>query len=117
VRVRCLSSVPSVLCVPLFAIELAAARTPVLSADQILQRLHDRFRLLTGSRRRVQRHQTLGATLDWSYELLRPDEQTLLRRLAVFRGSFSLDAAEGLGYPDAVELLGSLVAKSLVRRS
>ena len=67
-----------------------------------------------GSRRRIQRQQTLSAALEWSYDLLGPHEQLLLRRLAVFRGSFSLRAAEAICHPDAMELLGSLAAKSLV---
>ena len=96
------------------AIELAAARTTHLAPDQILERLSDRFRLLTGGRRRVQRQQTLSAVMDWSYDLLSESEQTLLLRLAVFRGSFSLHAVEQVCASDALDLLGSLVAKSLV---
>jgi len=96
------------------AIELAAARTPHLGAAQILERLSDRFRLLTGGRRRVQRQQTLSAAIDWSHDLLTDAERTLFSRLAVFRGSFSLQAVEEICHPDAVELLGSLVNKSLV---
>jgi predicted ATPase len=96
------------------AIELAAARAAHLSPAEILDRLSDRFRLLTGGRRRIQRQQTLSAALDWSHSLLNTDEQVLLRRLAVFKGSFSLEAAEQICHPEALELLGSLVAKSLV---
>src|SRR5262249_14135197 len=96
------------------AIELAAARTPHLAAAQILERLSDRFRLLTGGRRRVQRQQTLSAAIEWSHDLLTDGEKTLFRRLAVFRGSFSLRAVEEFCHPEAVELLGSLVNKSLV---
>jgi predicted ATPase len=96
------------------AIELAATRVAHLPPKEILERLNDRFRLLVGGRRRIQRQQTLTAALDWSYDLLGPDEQLLLRRLAVFRGSFSLRAAEAICHPNAMELLGSLVAKSLV---
>ncbi|HMF82274.1 MAG TPA: NB-ARC domain-containing protein [Acidimicrobiia bacterium] len=96
------------------AIELAAARTAHLAPAEILERLSDRFRLLTGGRRRVERQQTLAAAIDWSHSLLSEDEKTLFRRLAVFRGSFSLRAAEGICHEDALELLGSLVAKSLV---
>ena len=95
------------------AIELAAARSAHLGAVQILERLSDRFRLLTGGRRRVQRQQTLAAAIDWSHDLLSPVERKLFRRLAVFKGSFSLAAAEeicGAG----VDVLGSLVDKSLV---
>jgi predicted ATPase len=96
------------------AIELAAFRAAHLPLGEILERLNDRFRLLVGGRRRIQRQQTLTATLDWSYDLLGPDEQLLLRRLAVFRGWFSLRAAEAICHPKAMELLGSLVAKCLV---
>jgi predicted ATPase len=96
------------------AIELAAARTTHMAPDQILERLADRFRLLTGGRRRVQRQQTLSAAIDWSYDLLSDDEQKLLSRLAVFKGSFSLQAVEEICDPDAVNLLASLVSKSLV---
>jgi predicted ATPase len=96
------------------AIELAAARASHLAPTEILERLSDRFRLLTGGRRRVQRQQTLQAAIDWSYDLLSDDEKILLRRLAVFSGSFSLSAAEAICHPDALDLLGSLVAKSLV---
>jgi predicted ATPase/DNA-binding SARP family transcriptional activator len=97
------------------AIELAAATVAHLAPAQILERIGDRFRLLTGGRRRVQRHQTLTAALDWSHELLSPSEQVVFRRLAVFAASFSLDAAEAVvDHPDTVERLGSLVGKSLV---
>jgi predicted ATPase/class 3 adenylate cyclase len=96
------------------AIELAAARATHLGLAQINERLTDRFRLLTGGRRRVQRQQTLEAAIDWSYDLLSEEEQTLFRRLAVFRGSFSLEAAEQIAHPNALDLLGSLVDKSLV---
>jgi predicted ATPase/DNA-binding CsgD family transcriptional regulator len=97
------------------AIELAAAEAAHLSLGGILERLNDRFRLLVGGRRRIQRQQTLTAALDWSYDLCRPDEQLLLRRLAVFRGSFSLSTAEAICHPNALELLRSLVAKCLVQ--
>lgn len=96
------------------AIELAAARAAHLAPTEILERLSDRFRLLTGGRRRVQRQQTLQAAIDWSHDLLTDDEKVFLRRLAVFSGSFSLRAAEAICHPDALDLLGSLVAKSLV---
>ena len=76
------------------AIELAAARVTVLSVDDILQRLGDRFRLLTGSRRSaVPRQQTLQAMVDWSWDLLAEEERRLLRRLSVFSGGWTLDAA------------------------
>ena len=83
-------------------------------------RLSNRFRLLTGGRQRVQRQQTLLGTLDWSHDLLDEIERTLLRRLAVFNGSFTVSAIEGVCTDEAVcvgdviDVLGSLVAKSLV---
>lgn len=105
------------------AIELAAVRTRVLSAEQILQHLADRFGLLTGgSRAALPRHQTLRATIDWSHELLTADERTLLRRLSVFAGRFTLDGAEVVCASDDVpaarvlDLLSSLVDKSLVTK-
>lgn len=77
------------------ALELAAARSRVLSVDQIAMRLDDAFRLLTGGSRTVMpRHQTLKALIDWSYALLTDAEKTLLIRLAVFAGGWSLEAAE-----------------------
>jgi len=103
------------------AIELAAARVRVLSPEQIAQRLDDAFRLLTsGSRTALARHRTLRATMEWSFGLLGAREQVLLRRLSVFAGSFSLDAAEAVcvGDPlDAEDILDgvtALVDKSLV---
>src|SRR5437667_10289199 len=75
------------------AIELAAARVKVLSVDEIRARLDDRFRLLTGGNRAIPRHQTLHATMQWSYELLTASEQRLFRRLAVFAGGCTLAAA------------------------
>ena len=102
------------------AIEFAAARVAHLSVQQIAERLQDRFRLLTGGRRRLQRQQTLQAALDWSHDLLREEERAVFRRLAVFAGSFALDAAEAvcssgdIGKGQVLDLLGSLVAKSLV---
>jgi non-specific serine/threonine protein kinase len=103
------------------ALELAAARTKVLSVDEILARLTDRFSLLTaGSRTAIPRHQTLRATIDWSHDLLTEPERILFRRLAVFAGGFTLGAAEavcgqGAGKPgDILDLLGRLVDKSLV---
>ena len=77
------------------ALELAAARVRSLSVADINKRLGERYKLLTGGSRVLQeRQQTLRALVDWSYELLRPEEQTLLRRLAVFAGGFDLEAAE-----------------------
>jgi predicted ATPase/class 3 adenylate cyclase len=100
------------------ALELAAVRIAHLSPEDVARRLGDRFTLLTGGRRRTQRQQTLQATIDWSYDLLEAREQTLLRRLAVFSGGFPLEAVEGtcMGGIDgsAVDLLGSLIDKSLV---
>ncbi|MBI4789711.1 MAG: tetratricopeptide repeat protein [Chloroflexi bacterium] len=79
------------------AIELATARLKVLSAEQIAARLDDRFNLLTGGNRAaLPRHQTLRATMDWSYDLLSDAERALLRRLSVFAGGFSLEAVEGV---------------------
>ena len=103
------------------AIELAAARTKVLSIDQIHSRLNDRFRLLTGgSRTAVARQRTLEATVDWSYDLLSDAERQLLRRLSVFAAGWSIEAAEdvcsdgGLAREDVLDLLSRLVDKSLV---
>jgi predicted ATPase/DNA-binding SARP family transcriptional activator len=103
------------------AIELAAARVTMLTLEQLAGRLDDCFRLLSGgSRTALSRQQTLKATLDWSYDLLTDWEQALLRRLAVFAGGFTLEAAEaicmgaGLEAGDVLDLLSRLVAKSLV---
>lgn len=102
------------------AIEMAAARAPMLGSAELLARLSDRFTLLTGSRGAAPRHQTLTATLAWSHDLLSPAEATLFRRLAVFTGSFSLQAATAIAAdealaPDAVvAALAALVARSLV---
>ena len=77
------------------AIELAAARVRALSLAEILDSLHDRFRLLTGgARTAVRRQQTLRASVDWSHALLTEPERVLFRRLAVFQGGFDLDAAQ-----------------------
>ncbi len=103
------------------AIELAAARVPVIPLDEILSRLEKSFGLLTeASRTTVSRQQTLRATLDWSYDLLSDPEKLLFRRLSIFAGRFSLDAAEAVCSddrlkPDAVlDLLARLVDKSMV---
>jgi predicted ATPase len=103
------------------AIELAAARVKVLAVEQIATRLDDRFRLLTaGSRMVLARHQTLRAAIDWSENLLAEPERALLRRLAVFAGGWTFEAAEAVCAGGAVEattildLLTSLVDKSLV---
>jgi len=103
------------------AIELAAARIRVFSAEQIAARLDDRFRLLTGgSRTALPRQQTLRSAIDWSFSLLSEPERILFRRLSVFAGGWSFDAAEtvcaGMGIEDAdvLDLLTHLVEKSLV---
>jgi predicted ATPase/class 3 adenylate cyclase len=98
------------------AIELAAARTRVLSVDQIAKRLDDRFILLTGgSRSALPRQQTLRALIDWSYNLLGEEERRLLRRVSVFAGGWTFEAAEFI-YPEleVLEILTQLVNKSLV---
>jgi predicted ATPase len=82
------------------AIELAAARVRVLGVEQIAAGLGDRFRLLTGgARSAMPRLQTLRASIDWSYDLLSDDERVLFRRLAVFAGGWTLDAAEEVAKP------------------
>jgi predicted ATPase/class 3 adenylate cyclase/DNA-binding CsgD family transcriptional regulator len=103
------------------AIELAAARVRALSLTDIVDSLHDRFRLLTGgSRTAVRRQQTLRASVDWSHALLTETERILFRRLAVFLGGFALDAARAVAGADGVERyqvldqLTLLVDKSLV---
>jgi predicted ATPase/DNA-binding SARP family transcriptional activator len=109
------------------AIELAAARLRLLSVEQIALRLDDAFRLLTsGSRIALPRHHTLRALIDWSYSLLSKPERILLRRLSVFAGSWTLEAAEQvcahgveayqpLCPEDVLDLLSGLVDKSLVQ--
>ncbi len=103
------------------AIELAAARLRTMSIDQLAHRLDDRFRLLTsGSRTALPRHRTLRAVIDWSWELLTDAERMVLRRLSVFSGGASLEAAERVCVGDAVEqehvleLLTALAEKSLL---
>jgi predicted ATPase len=98
------------------AVELAAARVRVMSVEEIERRLDDRFALLRGGGRGApERHQTLLAVIDWSWNLLDADEQFALRRVAVFRDGFSLDgAAAVLGDRDPLELVTSLVDQSLV---
>ncbi|MFE5938313.1 ATP-binding protein [Streptomyces sp. NPDC056470] len=100
------------------AIELAAARLRLLTPRQIADRLDDRFRLLTsGSRTVLPRQQTLRAVVDWSWDLLDPDERTLLRQVSVFAGGWDLAAAEAVAValaPNAADVLGALVDKSLV---
>jgi predicted ATPase/DNA-binding winged helix-turn-helix (wHTH) protein/exonuclease VII small subunit len=103
------------------ALELAAARIRSLSIEQINARLDNRFRLLTGGpRMALPRQQTLRATLDWSYDLLAEQERTVLRRLAIFPSSFTLEAASSIVSHDTIDeyavidLLSQLVARSLV---
>ena len=103
------------------AIELAAVRTRVLTAEQILDRLTDRFGLLTGEGRgALPRHQTLRATIEWSHDLLPDGERALLRRSCVFAGRFTLEDVESVCTSEdvpparALDLLSSLVDKSLV---
>jgi predicted ATPase/DNA-binding winged helix-turn-helix (wHTH) protein len=103
------------------AIELAAARAAALGIEGLAARLDDRFRLLTGGHRTaLPRHQTLRATLDWSYELLPTTERVVLRRLGVFAGTFTLESAaavvatEDIAATDVIDYLANLVAKSLV---
>jgi predicted ATPase len=103
------------------AIELAAARVPLLGVDGVRERLDERFRLLTaGSRLALRRHQTLRAALEWSYGLLSEQEQVVFDRLGIFAGGFSLNAAQQLASDDTIDgwavldHLGALVDKSLV---
>ena len=106
--------------VPL-AIEMAAARAPSLGCEGVLQRLDDRFRVLTGGRRTAMpRHRTLMATLDWSYDLLSDTDAAVFRRLGVFSAGFTLEAAANVASDRAIDSFGvidalsNLVAKSLV---
>jgi len=103
------------------AIELAAATLRTMSVDQLARRLDDRFRLLTGGSRTARpRHRTLRAVVDWSWELLTDPERMVLRRLSVFSGGASLDAAErvcaggGVEQEQVLELLTALAEKSLL---
>jgi predicted ATPase/DNA-binding winged helix-turn-helix (wHTH) protein len=103
------------------AIEFAAARAATLGIEEVAAGLSDRFALLTSGRRTaLPRHRTLGATLDWSYELLPGPERLLLQRLAVFAGSFSLEAANAVtnanesSEAEVADRVANLVAKSLV---
>jgi non-specific serine/threonine protein kinase len=102
------------------AIELAAAQLRLMPVGELERRLQDRFRLLTGgSRTAVARHQTLRATVDWSYDHLDAAEQALFRRLAVFSGSFSLEAVEAICSgppvpPDVLASLSRLLDRSMV---
>jgi predicted ATPase/DNA-binding winged helix-turn-helix (wHTH) protein len=103
------------------AIELAAARAAALGIEGLAARLNDRFRILAGGHRTAMpRQQTLRATLDWSYELLTEPERVVLRRLAIFAGGFTLQAASAVAADDeiaaseVVDCVANLVAKSLV---
>lgn len=104
------------------AIELAAARVSVLSLEQIDERLADRFRLLRSPSPGPDRHRSLRAAVDWSYDLLDEREQIALAAMAVFRGGFEIDAAEhvvaggAIAEQDVLDLLAQLVEKSLVAR-
>jgi predicted ATPase/class 3 adenylate cyclase len=106
--------------VPL-AIELAAARVRTLTPTDLAQRLDDRLRLLTAGRRSpVERHRSLRATIDWSYDLLEPEQQLLFTRLSVFAGPFDLAAVEAVTIDDQLDavgvddILGHLVDRSMV---
>jgi len=103
------------------AIELAAGRVDSFGIQELADRLGDQLSVLTkGRRTALPRHQTMRATLDWSYQLLPPAEQVLLRRLAIFRGTFTLTSAtavatcEKLRAPDVFDPIANLVAKSLI---
>jgi predicted ATPase len=102
------------------AIELAAARAVTMPMTDLVGRLGERFRLLRGQRRATGRHQTLGATVAWSYDLLTEDERLLFDRLSVFSGGFTLAAAEAVCADDLLEpvevddLVASLAEKSMV---
>jgi predicted ATPase/class 3 adenylate cyclase len=103
------------------AIELAAARVPVLSVMEIAARLADRLRLLTGGiRNTAPHHQTLRASIDWSHDLLTPSERALFRRLSIFAGGWTLEAAEAvapdgeLTTHDVLDRIADLIDKSLV---
>jgi len=105
------------------AIELAAARSKSMTPAELLERIDERFRILKGSERRIPRHRTLEAMVDWSYRLLTDEERLLLNRLAVFVGSFDLASTEEICADDRIdriaidELLDRLVDKSLVAAS
>jgi predicted ATPase len=97
------------------ALSLAAARLPVMSVEQILDRLSQRLDLFKGNRDADTRQQTLRATIEWSHDLLSDAERALLRRLSVFSGGWTLEAAEAVGESD-IDVLGSLVDRSLIQR-
>ncbi|MCX2934425.1 LuxR C-terminal-related transcriptional regulator [Mycobacterium sp. CVI_P3] len=106
--------------VPL-AIELAAVRLRALTVTELLARLDDRYRILTGgSRTALQRHQTLRATVDWSFDLCSAEEKSIWARLSVFVGGFTLPAAEAvcsdmdMGVEHVLDLIAALVDKSII---
>ncbi|HYH62252.1 MAG TPA: LuxR C-terminal-related transcriptional regulator, partial [Solirubrobacterales bacterium] len=101
------------------AIELAAVRLRTLGLEQMVERLDDRFRLLVGGSKTAPiRHQALEATIAWSHDLLDESERAVLRRMSVFAGSFSLEAAEAVGVAGALSAIGVLdVLTGLVERS
>lgn len=108
---QCLDGIP-------LAIELAAAKVGALSTQQIAKQLDERFDLLTGdSRTALPRHQTLRASIDWSWNLLTEREQTLMRQLSVFAGGWALEAAQSVCDGDVLLPLNALVTKSLVVRN
>jgi predicted ATPase len=98
------------------ALELAAARTKALTPEQILERLSERLDLFKGGRDAEVRQATLRATIEWSHDLLTPEEQELFASLGVFAGGCTLEAAEAIAGAD-VDTLQSLVEKSLVRHT
>ena len=102
------------------ALELAAARAKLFTPAELADRLRDRMAVLTTNTRDAPvRHRTLRTALEWSYDLLDEEERTLFRRLSVFVGAWTLDAAEqvcGDQRTDVLDVVGSLLDKSLVRR-
>ncbi|WP_199228482.1 winged helix-turn-helix domain-containing protein [Caulobacter sp. D4A] len=102
------------------AIELAATRIDAFGIAELLKQLNDRFRLLQGHRGSIERHRTLTATIDWSYDLLSDNERAIMRRLAIFAGLFSLDSACTVAADALIDRalvingIASLVAKSLL---
>ena len=98
------------------ALNLAASRLPILSVEQILERLSQRLDLFAGSRDADPRQRTLRATMEWSHELLAEPERTLFRRLSVFAGGWTLEATESVGESD-LDTLQGLVDRSLIQRS
>ncbi|HEX5840027.1 MAG TPA: NB-ARC domain-containing protein [Anaerolineales bacterium] len=97
------------------AIELAAAKVAAFSTEQIAKQLQESFNLLVqGSRTALPRHQTLRASIDWSWDLLTDEEQRLMRQLSVFAGGWTLEAAQAVCDGDVLTLLNSLVSKSLI---